>query len=83
MQSGGFQKMTRKKSHLQAILTSLTLALCLAPTVQADPIQAIYDTSGSIGTAGISGTPVVSFQGVRDGTLTTGQPFSLGQFMWL
>ena len=52
-----------------------------APVAQADPIQATYTTAGTIGTTGITGTPDVSFQGVSDGTLTTGQPFSLGQFV--
>ncbi len=33
-----------------------------------------------LGPSGIDGTPVISFQGVSDATLTTGQPFDLGQF---
>jgi hypothetical protein len=37
-----------------------------------------YTTTGSIGTTGISGSPIVSFQGVTDGSLTTGMPFDLG-----
>ncbi len=33
------------------------------------------------GPVGIDGMPVISFQGVNNGTLTDGQPFSLGQFV--
>ncbi len=34
-----------------------------------------------MGSAGIDGAPVISFQGVNNSTLTTGQPFNLGQFV--
>ncbi len=33
------------------------------------------------GSVGIVGSPVISFQGVDNGTLMTGQPFNLGQFV--
>ena len=40
-----------------------------------------YSTSGTIGTSGVNGTGSVSFEGVTDGTLTTGSPFDLGRFV--
>jgi hypothetical protein len=69
--------MTRMKATFPVFVALISLA----PAAEADPIQATYNTTGTIGTTGISGTPDVSFQGVSDGTLTTGQPFSLGQFV--
>ena len=40
-----------------------------------------YTTTGTIGTDGMAGSPVISFQGVDDGRLTTGgTPFKLGDF---
>ena len=40
-----------------------------------------YSTTGTIGTEGMTGSPVISFQGVDDGALTTGgTPFKLGDF---
>ncbi len=69
--------MTRMKAGFPIFVVLMSLA----STAKADPIQATYSTTGTIGTTGISGTPDVSFQGVTDGTLTTGQPFSLGQFI--
>ncbi len=73
--------MTRNRSNLQWLVLSLAIASSLASSAQADPIRATYNTTGTIETTGISGTPVVSFVGVSGGTLTTGQPFSLGQFI--
>ncbi len=73
--------MTRMTAAFPVLVAVNALALAFAPAAQADPIQATYTTTGSIGTTGITGTPDVSFQGVSDGTLTTGQPFSLGQFV--
>jgi hypothetical protein len=40
-----------------------------------------YNTTGSIGSQGITGNPVVSFRGVEDGSLTTGNRFALGQLV--
>ena len=40
-----------------------------------------YSTSGMVESGGVVGTPIISFQGVGDGTLTTGgTPFDLGHF---
>src|SRR5487761_1909719 len=51
--------------------------------VLASPIQATigYDTTGSVGTTGVSGTPVVSFLGVAGGSSVAGTPFSFGNFV--
>jgi hypothetical protein len=51
-----------------------------AIAAKADPIpsQMTFTTTGSIGPTGIDGSPIVSFHGVTDGTLTTGTPFDLG-----
>ncbi len=73
--------MSGMRAALSVFVATVSLALALAPVVEADPIQATYSTTGTIGTTGITGPPDVSFQGVSDGTLTTGQPFSLGQFV--
>jgi hypothetical protein len=41
-----------------------------------------YVTSGTIESGGVAGAPAISFQGVGDGTLTTGgTPFDLGRFV--
>jgi len=53
----------------------------LSPRVHADPIHATYNTIGSIGTTESVGPPNVSFQGVSNGSLVNGQPFSVGQFI--
>ena len=42
--------------------------------------QMTYSTSGTIGTSGVNGAGTVSFEGVSDGTLTTGTKFDLGRF---
>lgn len=66
-----------------AAVGGLALGLGVASTAQASPIvnQVTYSTSATIETQGVTGTPVVSFQGVTNGTLTTGQPFDLGKFV--
>ncbi len=43
--------------------------------------QMTYSTSGTVGTSGVDGTGSVSFEGVTDGTLTTGTPFNFGRFV--
>src|SRR5262249_28378702 len=49
---------------------------------QASPIQApvMFNTTGSVDGFGVTGTPVVSFQGVSNAIMTTGSSFNLGQF---
>lgn len=48
----------------------------------ASPLQTTitYDTSMTIGTQGVTGTPVVGFQGITGGTVTSPTPTPLGQF---
>jgi len=69
----------------------LTKGLCIAALgllltgpqrVHADPIQSqvYFSTIGSVDSFGVSGTPVVSYQGTS-GTITSGSPFSLGNFV--
>jgi len=69
----------------------LTKGLCIAalgllligPQIaHADPIQSqiYFSTIGSVDSFGVSGTPVVSYQGTS-GTITSGSPFSLGNFV--
>lgn len=41
----------------------------------------VINWPSNLGPSGIEGTPVISFQGISNGTLTTGQPFALGQFV--
>jgi hypothetical protein len=62
-------------------IAALGLLLASPPMVQAGPIQSqIYFSSiGSVDSFNVSGTPVVSFQGTG-GTITSGSPFSLGNF---
>ena len=52
------------------------------PNTLASPISATigYDTTGSIGPSRVGGVPVVSFQGVSDGSFVTSTPFILGTF---
>ena len=63
-------------------IAALGLLLASPPMVQAGPIQSqIYFSSiGSVDSFNVSGTPVVSFQGAS-GTITSGSPFSLGNFV--
>ncbi len=64
-----------------ALAAALAVAVSSGPPVHADPIQATYTTTGLTETFTTEGSPVVSFQGVSKGTLTTGEPFSLGNFI--
>ncbi len=73
--------MKRVRTFVRKKIAWLALPLLLAPPVLADPIQVVYSTSGTVGTAGLTGAPVFSFQGVSNGAITTGQPFNLGQFV--
>ncbi len=73
--------MTRIRFGLLGLVVAFAVQVGLASGAHADPIRATYSTTGSIGTVGIVGTPIVTFQGVTDGSLTTGQPFSVGQFI--
>ena len=81
--STGHQAIRRIQDHGtdESRLPDLRRADVVRVGRRADPIQATYSTKGTIGTTGITGTPDVSFQGVNDSTMTTGQPFSLGQFV--
>ncbi len=74
------------KSSISVCRTLIALIAFLSvrvPAALADPIQAMYSTTGTVGTAGIDGPPVVSFSGISSGTLTAGQPFNLGDFVIL
>ncbi len=73
--------MTRIRFGLMGLVVAFTVEFGLASGAHGDPIRATYTTTGSIGTMGIVGTPNVSFQGVNNGSLTSEQPFSLGQFI--
>ncbi len=73
--------MTRIRLGILGLVVALTVQFGLNSGVHAAPIQATYSTTGSIGTTGIDGTPNVSFQGVSNGSLTTGQLFDVGQFI--
>ena len=70
---------TRTRANLSVLAAMLG---CITGTASASLIaeNETYSTSGTIGTSGIMGTPIVNFQGVENGSLTTGTPFSLGQF---
>jgi hypothetical protein len=50
--------------------------------VSASPIETPvhYSTYGSVDSFGVDGQPIVVYQGVQYGSLTTGGAFSLGQF---
>src|SRR5947208_872832 len=60
-----------------------SLMLVSVATAAASPIAVAetFQTSGTVGTEGVSGSPVVSFHGVDAGSLTTGTPFDFGQFV--
>jgi hypothetical protein len=63
-------------------IAALGLMFGTMTPAQASPIQTpvTFNTIGSVDTFGVTGTPVVTFQGVSHGTMTTGSSFSLGQF---
>ncbi|MFM1801750.1 MAG: hypothetical protein RJA81_1102 [Planctomycetota bacterium] len=72
----------------RAWMTGLTLALGLGSVTEAgmSPSQSAkvlmsYATSGTIDSAGVNGTPVISFNSVPSGQFTTPSSFSLGEFM--
>ena len=71
----------RIRATFPAFVAATLLSLALAPAAESNPIQATYSTTGTIGTTGITGAPDVSFQGVTNGTLTTGHSFSLGKLV--
>jgi len=73
--------MARIRFGRVSLALTITLHVGLASAVSADPIKATYNMTGSIGTTGIVGTPDVTFQGVTNGSLTTGQLIALGQFI--
>ncbi len=87
--------MKSTRAAFPALAMALSFAIGLAPSASANPIQATYTTLGLVGEAaldgtpsvpgtgatGITGMPVISFQGINNGTLTSGQTFDLGQFM--
>ena len=57
-------------------LVSFALVAGRVSPVWASPIQTVisYDTSMAIGTQGVTGTPVVGFQGITGGTVTSPTP---------
>jgi hypothetical protein len=60
--------------------TAMVLGLfALAPMVQASPVVN-YSTSGTIDSAGVTGTPVINFRSVLDGSFDSPSSFSLGDF---
>src|SRR5438874_1222766 len=64
-----------------SIVTLGVLAANMA-AAHASPIQTTvkFNTTGSVDSFGVTGTPVVTYQGVSNGSMTTGSPFSLGHF---
>jgi PEP-CTERM motif len=72
--------MSRTKSAC-ATVAALLVGFCAIPVAAfADPIpsQMTFTTTGPIGTTGVDGAPMLSFEGVTSGSLTTGTPFNLG-----
>jgi len=72
----------------RAWMTGMALVLGLSSMAQAatSPSQSAkvlmsYATSGTIDSAGVSGTPVISFNSVPTGQFTSPSWFSLGEFM--
>jgi len=63
-------------------IATLSMVFMSMAAAQASPIQTTvrYNTIGSVDSFGVTGTPVVSFQGTPNGTMTTGSSFSLGHF---
>jgi hypothetical protein len=58
-------------------LWSLSMAQARASQIQT---SVTYNTIGSVDGFGVTGTPVVSYQGVSNGSMTTGSAFNLGSF---
>ena len=77
--------MLRLGNQLGALSTVAGMLMAFGPawSAQASPlaVNETFSSFGTIGTQGITGAPVVSFQGVDAGSLTTGTPFTLGQFV--
>lgn len=59
------------------LILGLVLAMSCAPAVEASPlvVHETFSTSGTVDTAGVTGTPVVSFRGVDDGSFSSSTPF--------
>lgn len=72
--------LARKLTNVVCI-TALALLLVSPRAIHAAPIQSevYFNTVGSIDDFGVTGTPVVSFQGAS-GTIATGSAFSIGTF---
>jgi len=73
----------RSKSNRFAGLRTWALALGMvaftAASAHADAIIS-YDTSGSIDTTGVTGSPVISFNSISGNSFNSPSGFSLGQF---
>ena len=72
-----------RRDWARALVVAAGLTFVAAVGAGADPIvtNETFGTTGTVGTDGVAGTPVVSFQGIDDGTLTTGTPFDLGRLV--
>jgi hypothetical protein len=71
---------TTARPITRLFLSTLGACFLLGATATAAPIQETihYSTSIAIGGLGITGKPVVGFQGVTDGTVTTPTPYTPG-----
>jgi hypothetical protein len=73
---------SRVTAGLRSTVLALALGAAFASQAGADSIQSLmqYSTSGTIDSTGISGTPVISFNSVQNGSFTAPSAFSLGTF---
>lgn len=60
---------------------ALAIGLMAASGASASPTLINYSTSGQIGSTGVSGPNMVSFNSVADGAFVTPSAFSLGEFL--
>jgi hypothetical protein len=75
-------------TRLWSAALALALGAALATDAGADAINTSnsiqsfmeYSTSGTIDSTGVSGTPVISFNSVQNGSFTAPSSFSLGEF---
>ncbi|WZO98325.1 PEP-CTERM sorting domain-containing protein [Isosphaeraceae bacterium EP7] len=75
--------MSRKWVGLRIALAALATIAVTAGSSRADSLKSYmnYNTSGTIDSAGVTGTPVISFNSVAAGSFTAPSSFSLGEFL--
>jgi hypothetical protein len=77
----GATPMMRNPLTSASMRTGLTLALLLGTATAASASQIVYSTSGTVGSAGITGTSEIVFQSILNNSFRAPTSLSLGTFV--